>query len=283
MSYHKIISDIDVITIEYAGSDRLWQQLGDIFMGTPLARIQGISPDGFREWNEQRETHRMWRLFFYSAETKTLIIKFPSESHEILHHRIYGKLSFCLINNGLQRQARGMGATTHFMRQNGRLIAAGEGDSSLVVVPVSRKNRFPSVVVETGWPQFMPAVRAKVHWWFDVSQGAVRIVLLAILSDNLRNITVEKWKLSGQGNPRPGATTTRASSASLTIPVLQETVVITRAAKRKNTPAAYQVTGAPLRLEFEDVFLQTPVASQTSIVLDDEFFQLCDWMVSDAE
>ncbi|KAK7416816.1 hypothetical protein QQZ08_011867 [Neonectria magnoliae] len=93
------------------------------------------------------------------------------------------------------------------------------------------------------------------------------------MSLNPRQITLEKWKLNKE-NPRPGATTTRTSAAASLVPVLHRTVTTTRIPRtRKRTPWSYRVAGTPLRLEFEDMFLQAPVAPQTDLLLDDAFFQ----------
>ncbi|KAK7431126.1 hypothetical protein QQZ08_002407 [Neonectria magnoliae] len=269
--YHKIISELVAVTIQYDGHDRLCQQLGDVPIGTPLAKVKGISLDNFKKWNVHRETHRMWRLFFYSTETETLVVKFPSTPHEDLHVRIYDELVIASVANGSRSHSKGYGSTTYFMRKTGRMTAAGEGDSSFGPIPATHNDRFPTVIIEAGWTQTSPAIHAKMHWWFDVSDGAVKIVLLAIASVSHRQITVEKWKL-GVANPRPGATTTRSSSSM--VPILHQILIITRTpGTSNNNPASFQVTGTPLRLEFEDVFLRAPVATQTNLLLNGAYFQ----------
>jgi hypothetical protein len=121
---------------------------------------------------------------------------------------------------------------------------------------------YPTLVIEAGWPQTLKELREKAKWWFDISKGDVKIVLLVKSSPGSNDIRIEKWKLDPAA-PRQGATTTRAATAMT--PRRVHVVEIARAAgiddahPNRFDPASYIVTGGPLQLEFIDIFLRQPI------------------------
>ncbi|KAI5465490.1 hypothetical protein BGZ63DRAFT_373728 [Mariannaea sp. PMI_226] len=264
-SYHHVISDLDIFTTYYDSSSAT---IGDFPPFIELVKVRGLPVSEFRKWNEQ--PLRPFRLFFYSAETETMIVKLPTRSHERLHLRLFQHITSAADALGMTDVAVPDGSTTYFMKKAGYLTAAGEGDSSLGLHPDSLNDGFPTVVIEAGWSQTLPAIRAKMHWWFDVSNGAVKIVLLAMANRAEYGIILEKWKRGHENPPsRPGATRTRSFSANLQVPTCHQTVTITRVGGA-NVPWSYQVVRAPLRLEFRDVFLREPVPPQTDILFNEE-------------
>ena len=133
---------------------------------------------------------------------------------------------------------------------------------------------YPTLVIESGWSQTLQSLYEKARWWFDISNGDVKIVLLIKASPRLNQIKIEKWKLA-PATSRQGAVTTRAAAAAAMTPQCVHIVEITRAAGIDNThpsrfdPVSYIVTGGPSQLEFIDLFLRPPIPpGEGDLILD---------------
>ncbi|KAJ9258374.1 hypothetical protein DTO271D3_4780 [Paecilomyces variotii] len=60
---------------------------------------------------------------------------------------------------------------------------------------------WPTLVIEIGNAQSLAKLREDVRWWFENSEGDVRIVLLMIVHQRSRTITLEKWQLAPPNTP----------------------------------------------------------------------------------
>jgi hypothetical protein len=210
------------------------------------------------------------------ADSKYLIITIPSSPHEHLHGLLDDKIYLQVATMGLNDDFMPTHATKFQDKNAGSVISAGEGDSARK--PLSGRplgSDFPTLVIEAGVSQTLQSLRQKARWWFNVSKGDVKVVLLVKMAQNQGSYTIhlEKWKVIQM--PQPGATTrARAAAAAAAIqPQSDQTIDIIRAPGISNTdpnrfnPMSYNVTGGSLRLEFVDLFLRQPIPPETDVVL----------------
>ncbi|CAG9946646.1 unnamed protein product [Clonostachys rosea f. rosea IK726] len=266
---------LDIATIKIEPQDDLSIIIGNISHESSLTKIEGTTINQFTQWIESPT--RLGRLFFYSSEDGVLIIKYPiSPVHEALHGELYDRFRGQTYGTPLWKEIARYGSTTYHLERLGYLTTAGEGDSSLGLKDRGSNNGWPTVVIEAGWTQSKPSLVAKAHWWFEASNGAVKIVLLVIGSP-LR-IQIEKWK-AGPIPPSSAA----PSSTSISRPNTRLNAALLREAQRPrvhppvlmiersstDTPRNnYRVIGSPLRLEFRDVLLRDPVPPEGDFLLE---------------
>jgi hypothetical protein len=62
---------------------------------------------------------------------------------------------------------------------------------------------WPTLVIETGVSESLPKLRADALWWFQNSNGDVRIVLVLSINKNRRIALLEKWQLAPANTPQP--------------------------------------------------------------------------------
>ncbi len=127
---------------------------------------------------------------------------------------------------------------------------------------------WPTLVIEAGYTQSLPSLRSKMRWWFNESNGDVKIVVLAKLYPRRQAILLEKY-IRGPRVPRPGATNTRRSSAAAAMPEPNCHQEIWVKRTPGSNPATYVATGA-LILEFPLLFLHQadPARGERNIVIN---------------
>lgn len=145
---------------------------------------------------------------------------------------------------------------------------AGEGDSSGGPLPQrGGTGDWPTLVIEAGYSQTLDDMRRVMRWWFGASNHQVKIVLLAKFDRGARSIILEKW-VEGPARTRPGATTTRAAAAPE--PTRRQLITIAQVAgvsgANRLNPLSYSVTGGPLRLEFDLLFLRQAGQGEGDII-----------------
>ncbi|CUS07804.1 unnamed protein product [Tuber aestivum] len=104
---------------------------------------------------------------------------------------------------------------------------------------------WPTIILECGVSEMPRRLKADARWWFENSDGAVILVLLFFVSVRDKTIRIELWKRATVENLQP---TRGNDGGEVTGPTLQRVINI--------TPES--VTGAPLKLKFEDIFLRKP-------------------------
>lgn len=139
--------------------------------------------------------------------------------------------------------------------------SSGEGDSAGGPIPERDGQAFPTLVIEAGYSQSLPSLRQKAHWWFDISNHDVKIVILAKLHLRQREITLERWEERQRG-ARAGATTTRHASAW--VASCHQTITITESSAN---PQEYRVASGDLVLSFRLLFLRDPLPGEDDVVI----------------
>ena len=160
---------------------------------------------------------------------------------------------------GLDREWARVGSTTYTETDDtGNTISTAEADATGRPRRARGAGAFPTLVIEARYSQSWHSLRTKAQWWFNASHYDVKIVLLTKLDQSSRQIQIEKWKSDPSVSSQPRYTT-RAQVARARTPGCVQTVVIGLAdGLEKADPTSYEVDGAPLRLEFEDLFLRNP-------------------------
>lgn len=155
---------------------------------------------------------------------------------------------------GLRRAWRWIGKATR--RAGGHPGGdVGEGDSTGGPRPDrAGPNSWPTLVIEAGHSESLRQLQADVGWWFSASNHGVKIVLLAKLDQEQRQIILERWE-EEPPSLRPGATMTRASASR---PKLRQSIRITRDSN---------VADSPLVLPFILLFLRAPGPGEQNIVM----------------
>jgi hypothetical protein len=135
-----------------------------------------------------------------------------------------------------------------------------EGDSTFKPYSFRQKaTDWPTIVFESGVSQSLPHLRFDARWWLENSGGDVKIAIIISIEPVQSSLQIEKWELAPMAEGRPS---TRANHP---IPTKTQEITI--------TPNA--VTGAPLDLEFEKVFLRPAVPPERDIRFTGQ--DLSDW------
>jgi hypothetical protein len=206
------------------------------------------------------------RLTHYT-DTELLIVKIPTAEHESAHGGLAKRVVIALNRMGTPGLAEDefhfIGATTFYTPNSSK-----EADSAYR--PRSfrpNKNDWPTIVFESGVSETLRHLRSVARWWLTKSGGAVKIVIIISVNRIQSTLPIEKWELSPMTGRR---LSTRAFPNAHNIPrpliptKIQEITIVS------NT-----VTGAPLVLEFDKIFLRPAVLPETDITFTAQ--QLSTW------
>jgi hypothetical protein len=184
-------------------------------------------------------------------DTDLLIVKLmPSAKHQL------AQLSFGIE---LVDKVRGMGMSHRELCPFGGTrylgnISSKEGDSSYK--PPSRENvtDWPTIVFEAGLSESLQHLRSDARWWLENSGGDVKIVVLISIKPADKRLQIEKWELAPSLNQR----VTRAHpTPNAQIPAqIQEITIMPNNV----------ITGSPLVLEFQKIFLRPSVLPESDII-----------------
>lgn len=247
-----------------------------------------VAPTTYKQYNalcRRRDARdRRFRLFYLGTQTQILIITITTYAHEIMHLRLTSEVSSQIAQMGLSWSCSSSGSATH----SGPFSSHGEADGNLMPSPERvGANLWPTVVFEVGYSQSEKSLRTKMKWWFQASNHDVKMTVLARAFPQTaeKRLKIELWQEILPETVRPGATTTRSSKlaeASLR-PACIQTINITWAgpvpfdeASRAQVldKSQYSVVGAPLLLDFEDVFLRPAVGPhEHDFVLSEDFLE----------
>ncbi|RSL60856.1 hypothetical protein CEP54_006541 [Fusarium duplospermum] len=243
------------ITIQFTTVPKLFEEInaatGDALIVTDVSQQDYI--DIVHERDRRRRRFRFKRY----NECQKLIVTIPTEAHELLHAPLYGRISAAVFQMGLGFEWVSTGATTRRSLLNGD---EGEGDSS--GRPRNGQGpRWPTFIIEAGYSRALESLRRDAKWWFSASDHQVKIVLLVNFDPSSKDIMIEKWQVAQDETDR------LEPSRSQLITISQG----------PNTDTVNSVSGGPLRLEFELLFLRAAGQGEGDIVLPvSELQQLAD-------
>jgi hypothetical protein len=193
------------------------------------------------------------RMTHYT-DTNLLIVKLPTAEHELAHGNLATGMIEKVVLMGIPaRELSFVGATT--VRTRG---SSKEADSAYR--PRSfrpNKTDWPTIVFESGLSETLRQLIIDADWWLRKSNGAVKVVIIISIKRGPQTLQIEKWELAQMTGRRPP---TRAFPNTLNIPrpliptKIQEITIVQKT-----------VTGAPLVLEFDKIFLRPAVLPETDI------------------
>ncbi|KAK3384265.1 hypothetical protein B0T24DRAFT_77741 [Lasiosphaeria ovina] len=278
----KSTKDGDPPTVRFTNT----QDLFDVIDSTTgdFLTVTNVSLDQFTEIERERDTgrrtgqkkrYRKFRFRRYNANSQILIITIPTDLHEALHLGIYERYRDQLVRNGREGGWKSIGSAT--LRAGDHPGGdGGEGDSTGGPRPerVGAGN-WPTLVIEAGHSETLPELQKDMRWWFQASNHAVKIVLLAKFDDEEHHILLEKWE-EEISSPQGAITRSRDAAISqqngVLNPVNRQSITITR--DETTNPVSYNVTRGALVLGFRLLFLRNPGPQEGDFVLSIQDLQL---------
>ncbi|RPA96288.1 hypothetical protein L873DRAFT_1744025 [Choiromyces venosus 120613-1] len=212
----------------------------------PYMVFSPVTRDQLANIERVRDTRYKRLRFMYLNDPKALIIKImPSVPHELVTGTFVSAFLEMVAAMGLRRALASVGHATYQ-----GLASRKEADGSFkprLARPLATD--WPTVVLECGVSESARRLKVDARWWLDNSLGEVKIVLVFYVLRPARTIRIEHWEMDTMPNPQ----VTRAHPHPVvTRPIIRDTIHIDGNA----------VTGGPLRLNFQKIFLRAPVAAQ---------------------
>ena len=192
----------------------------------------------------------------YYTDTDQLIIKLmPSAKHEKAHLNLGKKFVAKLIRMGMPEDLFDSVGAQRFEGPT----SSKEADTAYKPLPARRRDEdWPTIVFESGLSESLRRLRVDARWWLENSGGDVKIVVLISLNiaratRTLQSIRIEKWELAPA---QRRITRSVANNPPAEVPTKVQEITI-----NPNT-----VTGAPLILHFQKIFLRQPTPPEADIV-----------------
>ena len=193
------------------------------------------------------------------------------------------------FHNQLERQFCTMGvplaeyAWRRATRYDGSSYAKKEPDECLVPgtrMPTGSTQGWPTLVIETGVSESLPKLRNDANWWFNYSNGTVRIVLVIAVNKDRKEVVIEKWQLLPPSAPNP---ITRAALDQIRqeLPAPMPPRIHQPSATQRSYDAQVvkvttnNITGAPLILPFLALFDHLPQGNEEDIALGLQELRYC--------
>ncbi|KAE8407527.1 hypothetical protein BDV37DRAFT_240439 [Aspergillus pseudonomiae] len=194
----------------------------------------------------------------------------PGYSHECPTDDFRSVIQDQLAAMGVRRNDRGWGVSTTY-----RPTGSNKGkEADQIFFPFTRRPSggivdWPTLVVETGVSESYNKLKEDARWWFENSDGRVRIVILIIVKKNYMRF--EKWQLVPANAPTP---LTRGYLNQLRQQVPNIPPLTTQPAVNQRPYAAQEVmvtpnsvTGAPMTIPFEALYDRGRGPAETDVVI----------------
>ncbi|KAL4808091.1 hypothetical protein BDV18DRAFT_96084 [Aspergillus unguis] len=186
----------------------------------------------------------------YDRTAKLLLINMvKTEAHEMAANHFDQVFHEALFSIGMERSLQMPGSATRFAK-----IGAKEPDRSWrpISLPRGRLEKWPTVVLEVAYSGTGSKLQADLRYWLTgVRRGAeeeVKTILTIWIAEDEPCVVIERWE-NRDGDGR-----------------CQQRVVI-----KRTCSGQMSITGGPLVLEFERIFLRAPtIPRERNIEIDDE-------------
>jgi len=209
--------------------------------GTPYLVFCPVTQKQLANIERVRDARYKILRFLYLNEPQTLIIKIlPGPIYDMLVDEFVHALRKKIDEKGQGKKICSMRSTTYK-----GLACSKEADGALRP-KVARPdiNDWPSVILECGVAESPRRLAADARWWFRNSGGAVKMVILFLVSIATKTMRIETWEQEKVENPRftPGNDDNEVDP-----PMVQETTTLSEG----------KITN-PLKIHFEAIFLRAP-------------------------
>ncbi|RPA92418.1 hypothetical protein L873DRAFT_1709892, partial [Choiromyces venosus 120613-1] len=224
-----------------------------------------VTQDKLTAIGHLRDTHHKGLRFLYLNHEQALIAKIMlGELHELFHREFAYMCREKAAMMGLGHELRDVGGRT-FQGISSRK----EPDTPFKPSSRPLESNWPTVVIECGVSESLRHLKVDSRWWLVNSLGEVKIVFLISISKPARRIHIEQWEIATVQNPQR----TRANPPDfVTRPTkIYEVDIAGPVALAPAVPAPAGptpvVTGAPLTLDFDKIFLRQPHQGEGNIIL----------------
>ncbi|OJJ82719.1 uncharacterized protein ASPGLDRAFT_152353, partial [Aspergillus glaucus CBS 516.65] len=157
-----------------------------------------------------------------------MIVKLPSRVLQVATLLFHDAITESAAAMGIARLFDPIGSATCEDRPYMK-----EPDASYIPVNLQgRSDKWPTVVVESGFLKTIRRLRVDAEWWLVRSAGDVKVVIIIAVKRDEPEIIIENWIADGNG------------------PTCQQEIVISR------TGQVITVLGAPLTITHEELLLQ---------------------------
>jgi hypothetical protein len=193
------------------------------------------------------------RLAHYT-DIGLLIVKIPTAEHESAHRSLGNRLICKAVRMGLpDGELHNVGATRFYGHKSSK-----EGDSAYRPYSLRlNKTDWPTIVIESAVSESLRHLRFDANWWLTKSGGDVKIIIIILVNRAQLTLQIEKWELG----PRTGKLLLTLRSTQRIPTKMQEITIDSNA-----------VTGAPLILEFDKIFLRPAVPPESDFIFTAQDF-----------
>ena len=193
----------------------------------------------------------------------------PSRTHDMTTSELRAEIAEKIANMGIPRlQTAWASTTTH----EGTVTTKGkEADESFHPPPRfpvlgQQSEPWPTLVIETGVSESLAKLREDVKWWFNNSNGEVRIVLILSIKKRTRTVLLERWQLAPPV-PRGRMITRQQNLQPMSLLTSQPAAQQMPCSLQKITITPTSASGS-LILPFEALFCRAPLGDEADIILN---------------
>ncbi|KAL2821293.1 hypothetical protein BDW59DRAFT_181288 [Aspergillus cavernicola] len=181
----------------------------------------------------------------YGESLRDLIIKLVQKPHEVAHCAFTKELLDQTFSMHLKRELRLTGAAR---ATSGDISKEPDASFEPRRPPPGRSEEWPAVVIESGYSESTAHLRAMADLWISKSGGDVKVAIIISIERQRGKIIVEKWIPNATPRGNGPFLRNRGQHARC-----EKEVIITR-----NDNGSAAVSGAPLVIRFEEMFLRAP-------------------------
>ncbi|KAF7171093.1 hypothetical protein CNMCM5623_003549 [Aspergillus felis] len=173
---------------------------------------------------------------------RILVARMPAtEVHEEAHAELNNTLIIKLVNMNVRSQLRSLvGADVVTPTRTKK----PDQSYKPVNLPAGHSNIWPSLVIESAFSESQSKLANDARWWLNASGGELKTVITIAVQKKRKAITIDKWEAIS----RP----TRGDPGKM-VPEVVQKVTMTR----EGDDAPVHITGAPLVIGFEKLFLRS--------------------------
>lgn len=196
--------------------------------------VTGVSKGIFDSNFRDPETGPFSKWCSYDAALERLLVKMPeSTTHSTASRTFHDMLIEALEPIGMRRTLMSIGSGHHHGEMGNK---SADETWRPIRLPPGRSQAWPTIVLEVALSETQVKIHSDVRYWLRASEGDVKSVITLSIGSNARRIVIGKWATNAEGHQYE-----------------QQNVVVSR-----NGNGRVSITGAPLVIGFEELFLRSP-------------------------